>query len=118
VVTDWDLYTRHGLHINLKDKEHIACKIIKTIKVMLTKKKTVSIKIKYKEVPERDNNRTEGETTTLETKTSQENFKKDRQSNTETENKQADTLNFDILGNRTSVRQRKAPKSLSTDFLW
>jgi hypothetical protein len=116
--TDRDLYARHGLHMNLKGKERIACKIIKTIKVILTEKKTVPIKMKYKEDRERDNNGTEGKTTTLETKTSQENLKKDRQSNAETENKPLDTLNLDILGHRTSVRQRKAPKSLSTDFLW
>jgi len=40
------------------------------------------------------------------------------QSNNETENKQMGTLSLDIPSNKSSIRQRKAPKSLSEDFLW
>jgi lipopolysaccharide export system protein LptA len=59
--------------MNLKGKEHIAYKIMKTIKVMLNEKKRAPIKLKYKEDLERDNNETEGENITIETKTGQEN---------------------------------------------
>jgi hypothetical protein len=39
-----------------------------------------------------------------------------KQSNTEIENKQTDTTSLNIAGNRSSARQRKAPKTLSDDF--
>lgn len=118
VDTDRDLFTRHGLHMNLKGKEHITYKIMETIKVMLNEKKSAPIKLKYKEDLERDNNEAEGENITMETKTGQENSNKDRQSNAETVNKPAGTLSLDTSGNRSSTRQKKAPKSLLNDFLW
>jgi hypothetical protein len=70
--TDQDLFTRHGLHMNLKEKEQIAGKIMKTIKAMLNEKKNVPIKMKYKEDLGRDNKGTEGEPITMETETGQE----------------------------------------------
>jgi len=39
VETDRDLVTRHGLHMNTKGKEQIACKIQNKIKAMLKEKK-------------------------------------------------------------------------------
>ena len=73
VNTDRDLFTKHGLHMNLKGKEQIACKIVKTIKAMLNEKKSVPIRMKYKEDLGRDNKGTEGENITMETETGQEN---------------------------------------------
>ena len=58
VDTDRDLFTRHGLHMNLKGKEHVAYKIINTIKVMVNRKKSVPIKMKYNV---RANNESEGD---------------------------------------------------------
>lgn len=118
VDTDRDLFTGHGLHMNRKGKEHTAYKIMETIKVMLNKKKSAPIKLKYNEDLERENNETEVENIAMETKTGQENSKKDRQSNAETINKPTGTLSLDTSGNRSSTRQKKAPKSLSSDFLW
>jgi hypothetical protein len=118
VDTERDLFTRHGLHMNLKGKEHIAYKIIKTIKVMLDKKKSVPIKLKYKGDLVKANNETEGETITMEPKTDQDNTKKNRHFNAETETNPTDTLSTDIAGNRLPSKQRKAPKLLSKDFLW
>ena len=80
---------------------------------MLDKKKSVPIKLNYKGDLDRANNVTEGVTITKEPETEQDNTKKVRQSNTET-----DTLSTDNAGNRLPNRQRKAPKTLSKDFLW
>jgi len=71
--TERDLFTKHGLHMNLKGKEHIAYKITKTIKVMLNKVKSAPIERKYTDDLERLNNGTEGETIAMETKTGQDN---------------------------------------------
>ena len=71
-----ELYTRHGLHMNLKGKELIAHKIIKTIKAMLDKKKSVPIKLNYKGDLERANNVTEGVNITKEPETEQDNTKR------------------------------------------
>ena len=114
VDTNRDLFTRHGLHMNPKGKEQIACKIVKAIKAMLNEKKSVPIKMNYKEDLGRDNKGTEGGNI----RNWSGKFKKDMQSNTETENKQTGTPILNIPGNRSSTRQRKAPKSLSDDFLW
>jgi hypothetical protein len=118
VDTDRDLYTRHGLHMNPKGKEQIACKIVNTIKAMLNEKKCVPIKMNYKEDLERDNKGTEGGKITMESETGQDSSKTNVQSNTETEIKPTGTPSLSILDNRSSTRQRKAPKSLSDDFLW
>ena len=118
VDTDRELYTRHGLHMNLKGKERIACKIAETIKDMINKKMSVPIRMKHKEDLGRENKETEGETITMETETNQEISKKNSQFNTETKDKTMGTLTLDILGNRSSTRQRKTPKSLTDDFLW
>jgi hypothetical protein len=74
--------------MNLKGKERTACKIVKAIRDILNEKKIVPIQIKYKEDLGRDNKKIEGETTTMETETGQENSKKDMQFHTESENKQ------------------------------
>ena len=74
--------------------------------------------LNYKENPGSDNKETEGGNNTIETGTGQENLNKYMQSNTETGNKQTDTPSSSIPGNRSSTRQRTAPKSLSDDFLW
>jgi len=56
--------------------------------------------------------------TTMEIETSQINSNKDMQSNNETENKQIDTLCLEISGTRSSILQKKAPKSMPDYFLW
>ena len=58
--TECDLFTKHGLHMNLKGKEHIAYKIIKMIKVMLNKIKSAPIEMKYTDDLERINNEQRG----------------------------------------------------------
>ena len=118
VDTERVLFTRRGLHMNLKGKEHIAYKIIKTIKVILAKKKSVPINLKYKGDLVKASNETERETITMEPKTDQDNTKKNRHFNAESETNPTDTLSTDIAGNRLPSRQRKAPKLLSKDFLW
>ena len=118
VDTDCELYTRHGLHMNLKGKERIARKIAEAIKAMINKKMSVPIRMKHKEDLGRENKETEGETITTETETNQEISKKNSQFNTETKDKTMGTLTLDISGNRSSTRQRKTPKSLTDDFLW
>ena len=85
---------------------------------MLDKKKSVPIKLKYKGDLVKANNETEGETITMEPKTDQDNTKKNRHFNAETETNPTDTLSTDIAGNRLPSKQRKAPKLLSKDFLW
>jgi hypothetical protein len=112
VDTDRDLFTRHGLHMNPKGKEQVACKIMNTIKAMLNEKKSVPIKINYKEDLGKDNKGTEGGNITMESTTGQEN------SNKNTEKQQMGTPSLNIPDNRSSTRQMKAPKSLSDDFLW
>jgi len=54
----------------------------------------------------------------MEPETEQDNTKKVRHSNTETDTNPTDTLSTDNAGNRLPNRQRKAPKTLSKDFLW
>jgi len=54
----------------------------------------------------------------LETETNLKILRKDKQSNNESENKKTGTLSVDIAGTRSSIRQKKAPKSMSNDFLW
>jgi hypothetical protein len=49
VDTDRDLFTRHGLHLNLKGNEKTACTIVKTIKAMLNKGKSVHTHMKKAE---------------------------------------------------------------------
>jgi len=118
VETDRDLFTRHGLHMNTKGKEKIACKIQNKIKAMLKGKKSVPIIINYKEDPGRNKKGTEGENITVDSGTGQEFSNKNMQFNTGTENKQKSTASLIIPDNRSPTRQRKAPKSLSDDFLW
>jgi hypothetical protein len=106
VDTERDLFTRHGLHMNIKGKEHTANKIIKMIKVMLDKNKSTLMEMKYKDDLERGNNETEGETITMETKTGQDNLKNDRQFNTETENKPPGIISLDIEGETTTIETK------------
>ena len=41
-----ELFTKHGLHLNLKGKDQIARKIVQTIKIMLNRKMSDPIKLK------------------------------------------------------------------------
>ena len=118
VDSNKDLFTRHGLHMNSKGKEHIVKKIVKAIKVMLNEKKSDPIIMKDKEDLRVESEGIELETTTMEIETNLKNLKKDKQTNNELENKQIGTLSLDIAGTRSSIRQKKAPKSMSNDFLW
>jgi hypothetical protein len=113
-----DLFTRHGLHINSKGKEQMAKKIVKAIKVMLNKKKSDPIMMKDKKGPGADSEGTETESITLETETKPKQSKKGMQANSEHEDKQTGTLGLDKSSTRSSIRQKKAPKSMSNDFLW
>ena len=106
-----DQFTRQSLYMNSKGKEQIPRKTVKTIKVMLKEEKRDPIMMKDKEDLMVNIEGTEVETSLI-------NLKKDRQSNNETENKQTDTLSLKIPGTRSSIRQKKAPKSISNDFLW
>jgi hypothetical protein len=60
---------------------------------------------------------TEEGTTTIEIETNQKNLKKGHVIKQLSEDKQTGTLNLDKSGAR-SIRQKKAPKSMSNDFLW
>jgi RNase H-fold protein (predicted Holliday junction resolvase) len=117
VDSNRDLFTRHGLNMK-KGKEQLAKKRVKTIQVMLNEKKSDPIMMKHKEDRGVDKEGTKAETTTVEIESNQKNLKKDMQSNNESEDKQTGTLILDISGTRSSVRQKKAPKSKSNDFLW
>ena len=64
------------------------------------------------------NNETKGETITMEPKTDEDNIRKNRHFNVETETNPTHTQSTDIADNRLPSRQRKAPKILSKDFLW
>ena len=96
----------------------MAKKIVKAIKVTLNEKKSDPITMKDKEDLRVDSEGTELETTTMEIETNLKNLKKDKQSNNEPEYKQTGTLSLDIAGTRSSIRQKKAPQSMSNDFLW
>jgi RNase H-fold protein (predicted Holliday junction resolvase) len=67
-----NFFTRHGLHMNSKDKEQTARQIAKTIKVMLNEKKSDPIIMKNKEDPTVDSEQTEAESTAVEIETNQE----------------------------------------------
>jgi endo-1,4-beta-D-glucanase Y len=100
--------------MNLKGKEHIACKTIKMIKAMLHKEKSVPIRLKYIDDLVMPNSEPVGMTTTTSAIMNQDNSEKDRQSNTESVTVPTD----DTGGNRLRSRLRKPPKSLSKDFFW
>jgi hypothetical protein len=104
--------------MNSKGKEQIARKIGKTIKVMLNEKKGDPIMMKDKVDLRVDSEETKAEIITMAIETNLKNLKKDMQSNKESENKQTGTLCLDTSGTRSSVRQKKVPKSMSYDFLW
>ena len=76
VDSNRDLFTRHGLHMNSKGKEHMAKKILKEMKVMLNEKKSDPIMMKDKEDLRVDNEGTELETTTMAMETNLKNLKK------------------------------------------
>jgi len=102
--------------MNSKGKEQIAGQIVKTIKAVLHEKKSVPIMKKDKEDPGADNEGTEVVTTTTELDTNQKNLKNGMHSNNASVDKQPGTLSLDITGTRSSVRQKKTPKSMSSDF--
>ena len=113
-----DLFTRHSSHINSKGKEQITRKTVKTIKVVFNEEKRDPIMMKDKENLRVNSEGTEVGITIMEMETSQIHLNKDMQSNNETENKQIDALSLEISGTRSSIRQKKAPKSMANDFLW
>jgi hypothetical protein len=104
--------------MNSKGKEQTARKIVRTITVMLKEEKRDPIMMEDKEDLRVNSEGTEVETTIMEIETSLINLNKDIQSNNETEDKQIDTVSLEISGTRLSIRQKKAPKSMSNDLLW
>jgi hypothetical protein len=99
-------------------KEQMTKKIVKTIKVMLNKKKSGPIMMKDKEERGADSEGAETESISVETETKQKQSKKDMQANSENDDKQTGTLSFDNSCTRSSIRQKKAPITMSNDFLW
>ena len=92
VDPDRHLFTRHGLHMNLKGKEQMAKKIARTIKNMLTEGKRDPIEMKDKEDPGNDDEGNMGAATStdtsMETEIGQENSEEEIKPNNETGNKQ------------------------------
>jgi len=83
--------------MNSKGKEQIPRKRVKSIKIMLKEEKKDPIMKKDKEDLGVNTEGAEVETSTMKIETSQTDA---------------------ISGTGSSTRQKKAPKSLSTDFLW
>ena len=90
---------------------------MEAIKVMLNEKMSEPTMMKDREDLKADNEGMELETTIMEMVTNLKSLKKDKQSNNESENKQIGTLSLDKAGTRSSIRQKKAPKSMSKYFL-
>jgi len=106
VESNRDLFTRHGLHMNAKGKEHMAKKIGEEIKVMLTQRKSDPIRMMM------DNEDPGATSKGTETK------QKETQVNRELTVKQTDSLSVDSSNTRSSSKQKKAPITMSEDFLW
>jgi len=83
---------------------------------MLNEKMSDPTMMKDREDLRADNEGMELETTIMEMVTNLKNLKKDKQSNNELENKQTVTLSLDNAGTRSSIRQQKAPRSMSKYF--
>jgi len=66
VDTDRDIFTKHGLHLNLKGKERMANTIVKAIKTTLNKGKSVHTHTKKAEDSKSEKTGTEGEILTTE----------------------------------------------------
>ena len=118
VDSNRDLFTRHGLHMNSKGKEQMAKKIVKAIEVMLNKENSDPIMMNDKEEPGANSEGSETDFIPMETETKLEQLKKNTQAKSEHAVKQLDTLNFDNLCTRSSIRQKKAPITMSNDFVW
>jgi hypothetical protein len=54
VDLDRELYTRHGLHLNLKGKEQTVNKVILVIKGLFHVNKETPLAMKWKEVEDKD----------------------------------------------------------------
>ena len=96
----------------------MAKKIVKAIEVMLNKENSDPIMMKDKEEPGANSEGAETDFIPVETETKLEQLKKDTQANSEHTVKQLDTLKFDNLCRRSSISQKKAPITISNDFLW
>jgi len=88
VDTNRDLFTRHGLHMNPKGKEHMAKKIVMAIQGVLNEKKSDPIPMKNKEDLSTDNEGTEVKSTVVETEAKLKNPKKNKLPGNGPENKQ------------------------------
>ena len=92
--------------MNTKGKEHMAKKIGEEIKVMLTQRKSDPIRMMM------DNEDPGATSKGTETK------QKETQVNRELTVKQTDSLSVDSSNTRSSSKQKKAPITMSEDFLW
>jgi len=66
VDTDRDIFTKHGLHLNLKGKERMANMIVKAVKTTLNKGKSVHTHMKNAEDSKSEKTGTKGEILTTE----------------------------------------------------
>jgi hypothetical protein len=91
---------------------------VKAIEVILNKEKSDPIMMKDKEEPGANSEGAETDFIPVETETKLKHLKKDTQANSEHDVTQSDTLNPDNSCTRSSIRQKKAPRTMSNDFLW
>jgi len=112
VDTNRDLFTRHGLHMNPKGKEHMAKKIVMAIQGMLNEKKSDPIPMKNKEDLRTDNEGTEAKTIAVEMEAKLKNPKKNELSDNEPENKQ--TGLHHISSDRNSAERFNLDEDKST----
>jgi len=96
--------------MNTKGKEHMAKKIGEEIKVMLTQRKSDPIRMMM-------DNEDPGATSEG-SQTIQKLPQTETQVNRELKVKQTDSLSVDSSNTRSWSRQKKAPITMSEDFLW
>ena len=102
--------------MNLKGKEQMAKKIVRTIKLMLNEEKRDPIKMKGKEDLGMDSVWTVGATTNVEIEIGQENLKEAIQLSSEIGNKQTNHWNLKYQLLEHQLRKRKPQNHCQTIF--